>query len=436
MEVSLTPAAAQRIRAALGEDVALSPDVIPVILARLAVEAPAVYSDVLAEISGSQIKLDSEQELERRRRRSLLRRFLFWWGEYETTVGDRLPAKRRIAAAVPIGIACLTLALLILSSMISRTSRYAPHLVASVRNQERSHVPSGRQTKHIMARQPATLAFPKDATPIPTPRLSAVVTPLLPSVPISVEYRDPGARPQRNPIVIGAPTDAPPNNLGPLSTPVVYQRHADQQNSRTVEEDRISNQSENASASVDLPAGTGREIRLDVWTEGARVPARLVTGLVVLAGGGPTPVVVETTDPPGTWLGEAVLGPDNLVHISLTLARKDRSRLVRGIALDPDHLTPGLVGRMSVRHPYPASMVATAAIQAAGEYMQTIGRQNDTNMASGLSALAISQPVSSWTDIATRLAQEFNSRGANGTWVTTAEIPIGSRLDILLTEAL
>src|SRR5438105_5055959 len=112
MRISLTPETAQRIRDAIGDGVDLAPESVPAVLARLAVEAPAIYSEVLAQISGSQIRLDSESELHNRRRRNMLRRLLFSWGEYETGVGDRVFAKRRIAAAVPLSAAWLTLVVL------------------------------------------------------------------------------------------------------------------------------------------------------------------------------------------------------------------------------------------------------------------------------------------------------------------------------------
>ena len=115
MQIALSPKTAQRIREALREDVDLAPDLVPGVLARLAVEAPAVYSQVLVELSGSQIRLDSEDQLRRRQRRGTLRRLLFSWGEYETDVGDRLFAKRNVAAAVPLSIAALTLTFLAIS---------------------------------------------------------------------------------------------------------------------------------------------------------------------------------------------------------------------------------------------------------------------------------------------------------------------------------
>ncbi len=77
MRISLSEETRSRIREVLGNDVDLAPDVVPSVLARLAVEAPAVYSQVLEEISGSQIRLDSEGEIRRRQRRGVLRRIPF-----------------------------------------------------------------------------------------------------------------------------------------------------------------------------------------------------------------------------------------------------------------------------------------------------------------------------------------------------------------------
>src|SRR5215472_11263074 len=127
MRISLTEETAARIRDVLGADVDLAPDVVPSVLARLAVEAPEVYSHVLEELSGSQIRLDSEGELRRRRRRGLLRRLLFSWGEYETDVGDRVPQKRHLAAALPLALAVLTAALLSLTIVTGR--RVVPAVV-------------------------------------------------------------------------------------------------------------------------------------------------------------------------------------------------------------------------------------------------------------------------------------------------------------------
>src|ERR1700737_1087811 len=117
MKIALNTETTQRIRDVLGADVDLAPERVPGVLARLAVEAPAVYSQVLEELSGSQIRLDSEEEFRRRRRRGVLRRLLFSWGEYETGVGDRLLEKRHIAAAVPLALAVLTMTLLAFSMM-------------------------------------------------------------------------------------------------------------------------------------------------------------------------------------------------------------------------------------------------------------------------------------------------------------------------------
>ncbi len=112
MRISLSEETRNRIRDVLGKEVDLAPEVVPSVLARLAVEAPAVYSQVLEEISGSQIRLDSEGEIRRRQRRGALRRLLFSWGEYETDAGDRVLEKRHIAAALPLALAVLTMALL------------------------------------------------------------------------------------------------------------------------------------------------------------------------------------------------------------------------------------------------------------------------------------------------------------------------------------
>src|SRR5579864_1353297 len=134
MEIALAPQSASRIRAVLGDAVDLSPAAVPQTLARLAEEAPDVYSQVLDELSGSDIRLDSERALHRRHRRMSLRRALLGWGEYESEAGDRLLAKRRVAAVVPIGLAAVMLVVAGLSALLHR-SHGASRPPASVRVQ-------------------------------------------------------------------------------------------------------------------------------------------------------------------------------------------------------------------------------------------------------------------------------------------------------------
>ncbi|HXQ21550.1 MAG TPA: hypothetical protein VN812_07750, partial [Candidatus Acidoferrales bacterium] len=117
MEITLRPATADRIRQALGDEIDLAPTSVAAALARLAVEAPATYSEVLAEISGTQIRLDSERALVQKRRSAVWRRLLFSWGEYQSDAGDRLIAKRHVAAAVPLGLAGLFLLALVGSAV-------------------------------------------------------------------------------------------------------------------------------------------------------------------------------------------------------------------------------------------------------------------------------------------------------------------------------
>src|SRR6516164_6340674 len=238
MRISLTPETAERIRGALGDDVDLAPDLIPGVLGRLAVEAPAIYSQVLTEISGSQIRLDSEDELRRRRRRGLLRRLLFSWGEYETDVGDRLIAKRHIAAAIPLGIATLTMMLLLLTLSFGHktSSSDSPRLaVAQPPARGRGAVEHAIAlviTPRSVSAKRAVLAEARVHGPAgPATHASSAAFLPVPALPSLPEARGSVAGAPGNPIVVAPSAPLPrdvahgPASDGPVA-PIVYNRFA------------------------------------------------------------------------------------------------------------------------------------------------------------------------------------------------------------------
>ena len=433
MEITLLPETAQRLRAALGEEVELSPAAVPAALSRLAVEAPAVYSQVLTELSGSQIRLDSERELQRRHRRSLLRRAFFWWGEYESETGDRLLAKRRLAAAVPFGLAGAMLILLVVSGAV--THRSSPALVAGVpdvrstplarprsreapRRVDAARVlrPAAAQAvgrplpvllipEPLTAQQPPTQTLP--AAALLTPSLSNRTLPSPPGNPVVFDRQQ--AR------VLSAPAGVQ-GEASVTPAPVIYDRGA-----------------ANASDAGENPARSSQAG--SQWIPGQRVAARLATGVVVVAGGPPMPVIAESVGPGSTWLGRATLGPEGRVQVTFTLASPGGQGGVHGVALDPDHLVPGLMGRMTLRHPHAAAAVMTSALQAAGDYVQALARQGEVTLADGWAQLAVGQTAPAWTYAASRLAQVLEPRGGAAGPVETAEVEAGSHLTILVMEA-
>ncbi len=441
MEVSLRPSTAERVRSALGEDVSLSPQDVPAVLARLAVEAPDVYSQVLAEISGSHVRLDSERALKRRWRRGLIRRALFGWGEYESDAGDRLIAKRHVAAAVPIGLAVVILMLFGVS-----------HLVG-----HRSAPTAGRSPARVVARitplHPVPERAVRDAAPsqwqppapAPPPLLDPVAPPPAPwaqSLPLppirsssAVEAAS-HANPvvfTRQPVPEGTHLTAAlrPDSSGPPS-PIVYDRAA----SDAAESPRAGAATPSAAApSAAAPHDEGGASAHPPVIAGQRVPARLSTGVVVVAGGPAMPVVAESTDPATRWLGHATLGSEGLVQITFTSQGGGRAAATRGVALDPARLVPGLAGRTALRHPQAAGMVLTTALQAATDYVQALARQGQVTLVDGWAQLVDGSPAPAWTYVASRLAQGLNLQGSAGTPVATTELDAGTPLVILLTEA-
>jgi hypothetical protein len=447
MKISLDAETAQRIRGVLGDDVDLAPDVIPSVLARLAVEAPTIYSQVLSEISGSQIRLDSEEELHKRQRRGLLRRLLFSWGEYETGVGDRLLAKRHVAASVPLGIAGLTMALLILTLLFGH--RGAPS--SAQRSVVAPEPPRGRAAleraiPYIIAPRSESVVRATAAgerAPLPMPPMShaspAAYLPL-PSIPTAPNLRGVPTGAPGNPIVVSPPASPLPDAahdvaLDRQAAPIVYNRVGDEVGAAhaTTGEETSSRPPEIARASTDTHLPTGAVER--PWSSGMRVPGRLLTGVVVISGAPPVPVVIETENPQGIWLGQAVLGPGDRVQVIAQLEGRDRAGIIRGVALDPDQLVPGLAGRTSMRHPAVAAAVATAALQATADYAQAVVQQGNFGIFAGWGQFPSSQAGPAWTYFASRLAQAVDPRATAGTWVATTEVPAGRSLIMLIMGA-
>ena len=416
MRISLIPQTAQQIRDALGDGVDLSPENTPAVLARLAVEAPAIYSEVLAQISGSQIRLDSEAELHKRRRRSTLRRLFFSWGEYETDVGDRIFAKRNIAAAAPLSAAALTLvvlagALVFGHRPIPSTDPRAAALVMSPRAATApalGGVVSRERQAIAMTEFPTSLLRPEDPAPFRVSTAGFAV----------------GS--SANPIVV-RPEPAPAQDAGVsarpgTAVPVIYNRAAGPAADRPAVSDVPSPME---------PAGEAVE-SARLLAPGTRLSGRLVTGILVVPNGPPAPAVVEVDNPPGIWLAQAVLSPGGRVQITLTLSGQDRARPVRGLALDPEHQLPGLTGRTSMELPVAGAAVATAALGAAAEYAQAAARQANMGALDRWDPLSGGQTASAWTYVAAGLAQALDTRGVTGTRMPATEIPVGARMIILV----
>lgn len=449
MEIALPPESAARIRAVLGDAVDLSPAAVPQALARLAGEAPDVYSEVLDQLSGSDIRLDSERVLHRRHRRTALRRAVFGWGEYDSDVGDRLLAKRRVAAALPIGLAAVMLAAAGCSALLNRSHRTSPP-PASAHVLRPSQAPSRGEMitiRRAVAREtqmwPGTAAGRTSMAGAPEP---VRASPPLPPVPaLTLPSLLPGPRDADRPLPPSIVFSRVPSSTGGPShtgdavshSPVVYARDA----AGDVRASPAPPPS--ASSDIDGPrAGVLRRL-------GDRIPARLVTGVVVAAGVPPVPVVAEAIDG-STWLGHAVAEPDGRVHISFQAADRDISRAdggrptadagpvlgvpASGVALEPDQLSAGLPGRLVVRRRAAAAAAIGAVVQAASDYMQALARAGQVTVATGVTQVSIGGPAPGWTYAASRLADTLNGQ-MSGTTIETLEIPAGTRCIILITGA-
>ena len=424
MEILLRPETAERIRRALGEDVDLSPSAVPSALARLSVEASAIYSEVLAEISGTQIRLDSERALAQKRRSAAWRRVLFSWGEYQSDAGDHLIAKRHVAAAVPLGLAGLLLLGLAGSALLGhRPPAASVHASAAPRSSEAG----SRRTRPVTATVTPSVLLPT-VPPLPS-GMSSPSWDLAAGIP---PMPQPGVSLSGNPLVFifdsaqpSRDRAAPPSAAGtatPLAaagSPIVYERPP-----------------ETTSAAGAGPAGPTSTAEPDaekvLWTMGLRVSARLATGIVVASGGPPTPVLAETADPAATWLGQATLGIDGRVQVAFALAGAKNA--AHGVALDPVHLTPGLTGRTTLRQAAVAAAALSAATQAAASYARALAQQGQTAIAGDWSQWAWGQPGPAWTYLASSLADSIAPPSRVPGPIETSEVAAGAPIVILVTE--
>ncbi len=448
MRISLTEETAARIRDVLGNDVELDPDVVPSVLARLAVEAPSLYSHVLEELSGSQIRLDSERELRRRRRRGLLRRLLFSWGEYETDAGDRVLEKRHIAAVLPLSLAVLTTVLLGFALFAGHRVLPAPGLRPAVardplrenlRQDNRSLSPMLRGLIPAVPHEAFRASRPSTAESL---RQSAIPATLpVPTLPPGLAgFPDPSGLAGRglgSPIVVNLQPSPPggavrPGDPARALSPLVYNRDTDLEGHRR----------EGSAAATDPigaargPAGENTSAPSGSLVAGSRVSGTLLTGALVVPGGPPVPVLVETTDPHRVWVGQAVAGPGDRVQMTLTLTAPHGGEAARAVVLDPVGLFPGLTGHTTIRHASVATALAAATLQATSDYAQAAARQGSVSFGGPLGPIVLGgQAPEPWTYLAARLAQDFQARGNQGGWITTIELPAGTPLVILIMGA-
>jgi hypothetical protein len=427
MEIVLAPESAARIRAVLGGGVDLSPPAVPEALARLANEAPDVYSQVLDDLSGCDIRLDSERALHRRHRRSALRRLLFGWAEYESDAGDRVVAKRRVAAAVPIGLAGVLLLAAGLAGVVHRHHRVPPQARASAHRAARRPVFNtaalGRAIVHAApvwsrpASDRAAFAAPMPVRPVP----ALPVVPPFPVAPIPVRQGADGPPPSIVFTRTTTPAAAPVQPTGgPPLPPIVYDRSAAANTPGSLSA-RADGTGAPAEGSATAAAGNGGAPR----KPGDRIAAHLLTGILVASGVPAVPVVAQGSE--GTvWLGRATAEADGRVHVSFSTPSA-------GVALDPEKLAPGLPARLITRRRAAAAAAIGAVAQAAADYTQAVARAGQISVAQGTAQITVGGAGPAWTYAASRLADALSPQ-AGGT-IETLDVPAGSSCVILITGA-
>lgn len=451
MEITLGSESAARIRALLGDDIDLSPAAVPRVLARLAEESPALYSEILDHLSGSDVRLDSERMVHRRHRRNALRRALLGWGEYESDAGDRILAKRRVAAVVPLVLAAVMLAAGGISSLLRRPTD-APAVRVPVRA-ARSVGPTARSERttipyplasfdHIVAgenlrRPPSSPGHTVSAAVTEPPATRSI--PQLPPVPAlplpgyagfgltgtalppSIVFSRPQAR--------AAGSDQ--SDAAAPRSPIVYARGA-------AADTALPPEPRSASSAGPRATPDSRAVKV-----GDRIPARLVTAVIVTADSPPMPVVAESNDG-ATWLGYAALQSDRRIHISFRRVDRDAtaapsgvpsssSAFSSGVALDPQQASPGLPARLVIRRGATAAAAIAAIAQAASDYVQAVARAGQLSVSDGGAQISLGGPAPGWTYAASHFADLFNPQTARVA-IETFEIGPGASCLILITE--
>ena len=172
---------------------------------------------------------------------------------------------------------------------------------------------------------------------------------------------------------------------------------------------------------------------------GTRVPASLVTGIIV-ARGGSVPVVAETsgawcaaeTCPTITWIGRATL--DELDRVQVTLEQSlmgENLRTAEGVALAADAAV-GLTAEIRDESPSLAEALLSSSLGGVSDYVTALTRQQKVTVIDGV-ALAETQVPEVDAFILGRVASLFSTPqdADTGPTIRVAEVAAGSPFVIL-----
>lgn len=177
---------------------------------------------------------------------------------------------------------------------------------------------------------------------------------------------------------------------------------------------------------------------------GARIPARLVTG-IVLVEGTPSAVVAETTGdwcgvkdcPDVTWIGQATLVAGNRVEASFVQAViGDEVRNVSGIALTPEN-TPGLTASVRDEAPTAVQDLLRGAAGGASDYLTALTERRRITVGGG-GLIGGGNVIIDDTEVpgletflAGRSAALFSLPATQSAVLRIAEVPVGTPLLVL-----
>lgn len=176
-----------------------------------------------------------------------------------------------------------------------------------------------------------------------------------------------------------------------------------------------------------------------LFEPGTRLPAELITGILV-AEGSAAPVVAQTTGdwctgencPDITWIGRATL--DELDRVQITLDQAimgDELRSAQGLALAAD-FTPGLTAAIRDESPSIVEQLASSSLGGVSDYVSALTNQQKVTVVDGV-ALAETQVPEVDAFVAGRIADLFSTpqdvdQGPN---IRVAEVPAMSEFVIL-----
>lgn len=177
------------------------------------------------------------------------------------------------------------------------------------------------------------------------------------------------------------------------------------------------------------------------WQPSQIITARLVTGIAMVQGFEPTPVLAISDSrvwcgreicPRVTWLGQVTSAVGRRVQVHFSTAFIDgRAHSIRAHALGSDMIL-GLPARISTRTSAVAGQIVSAAFAAASDYLKALSQQHQVTIANGWLAITERGNPDFWTHLLTRVTDLFGVQSSGPPTVEVAEVAPETEFRLLI----